>query len=66
MYVLQYMCLCMSIYVYLYVPVCQSDDIILVETPLLSNTLKFSGRSYKHNLITGVENSCHLYRKKKN
>ena len=37
------------------IPVCKADNFILVETPLLSKTPKFTGRSYKLNLIKGVE-----------
>ena len=50
------------------VPVCQGDNIILVETPLLSKTPEFTGRAHKYNLIewnelskTIVTRSTNLY-----
>ena len=45
----------LEIYSCMAIPVCKADNIILVETPLLSKTPKFTGRSYKLNLIKGVE-----------
>ena len=39
-----------EIYSCMAIPVCKADNIILVETPLLSKTPKFTGRLYKLNL----------------
>ena len=42
-------------------PVCQGDNFILVETPLLSKTPKFTGRTHKRNLeCSFVQKKCSI------